>query len=242
MEKAGCGQYLLGGVKETKAGVEIECLSPLSTDLNLYQKALARSNSPKDYVADENLLSVVLRLRYVGNSILLSSDARKGAWPAIWKKAKKDLAAEAVKVSHHGSISGYHDGIWSHTVSTKGTHAVISSGARYGHPHTEVIEALHALRVQLHCTNYPEVYRKNRPIDISKFSGLSSTQRLSLWMLDKSSNRPTSACNGDILFELGPDGTFRARDQYQNFCPLHMLPSPVVHQNPIMPAENPDVS
>jgi hypothetical protein len=226
MEKAGSGQYLIGGVRDSKAGVDIECLSPLSNDLNLYQSALARSNSIKDYDADENLISVVLRLRYAGNSILLSSDAPKKAWPAIWKKARKKqepFSAEVVKVSHHGSASGHHNGIWVHTLSAKGTHGAISSGVRYGHPHAEVIHDLHGLGVQLHCTNYPEICQKNRYIDMSKFRGLSSAQRLGLLMLDKSSNRPSSPCNGDILFELGPDGTYRVQNQYDNFCPFHLV-------------------
>jgi hypothetical protein len=56
MERAGSGQYLIGGVSVSKAGVEIECLSPLSADLNQYQSALARSKSTTDYDADGRLL------------------------------------------------------------------------------------------------------------------------------------------------------------------------------------------
>jgi hypothetical protein len=222
MERAGLGQTLVGGVRKSIAGVDIECLSPLSNDLNRYQSALARSNNIQDYRAEENLLSVVLRLRYCGNSVLLSSDAPHSAWPAIWKRANKQLASEAVKVSHHGAKSGYHSGIWDHIRSRNGTHAAISCGVRYGHPDSEVINALHRLGVHLHCTNYPEECLKNRALDISKFRGLSGTLWLGLSMLDKSMNKMSSTCNGDIRFELGPDGSCQVYNQVENFCPLHL--------------------
>lgn len=226
MENADSGRYLSAGFRIERGGVEIHCLGPLSSDISSYQTALAQSKGIEDYTANENLISLVLRLRYAGNSILLSSDAPKMAWQKIWKKAMSNhetFFAEAVKVSHHGANSGHHGGIWEHTRSAKGTHAAISFGLGYGHPHPEVIQSLHELGVYIHCTNYPEFCQRNRPLDISKFRGLSSTQRLTLLMLDKSRNRTSSPCNGDVLFEFGPDGTIHVQNQYDNFCPFHVV-------------------
>lgn len=226
MSKAGSARRLVGGLKlPSRGGVDIDCLSPLSRDIGEYQNQLAWSSQPQNYKANENLVSVVLRLRYGGCTILLSSDAPTKAWPGMWKEAKKrreSFEAEAVKISHHGSRVGFHEEIWKKTVSCRGTDGVVSSGVGYGHPDRAVIEALHRMGVRLHCTNFPEHCIRSKLTDFSKFEGLPERSKLRLFMLDQSSNFPLSPCNGDIRIDLDSDGTCSVHHQLEGFCPFHL--------------------
>jgi beta-lactamase superfamily II metal-dependent hydrolase len=226
MEKAGAARRLVGGYKLPRRGVvEIDCLSPLSQDINEYQTQLARSDPPEAYRADENLLSAVLSLRYGSSRIVLSSDAPTKAWPRMWKEAtkrKEDFRAVAVKVSHHGSKQGFHEEVWKHTLSDGTTHAAISAGVGYGHPHPRVIESLYNMGASLHCTNFPEYCLRRRPADLSKFEGLPERSKLTLIMLDQSNNAPLQPCNGNIRFDLDGNGGYVVGHDIDSFCPLHL--------------------
>jgi len=226
MDKAGFAHRLVGGLRlPPLGGVDIDCLAPLSKDINEYQAQLVRHADSGGYLVDENLLSAVLRLRFVGSTILLSSDAPTKAWPMMWKESKKrgeSFAADAVKVSHHGSRQGHHEGIWRKILSDRPTHAAISAGVGHGHPEYAVLKSLFDLGVRLHCTNFPEHCSKSKPTDMSKFDGLPSGVRMRLFMLDQSENPPLSPCNGDIRFDLNPDGTCNVAHQFEGFCPMHL--------------------
>lgn len=226
MEKTGATRRLIGGYKlPPHGGVEIDCLSPLSQDINQYQMQLARPGAPDAYRANENLLSSVLSLRYGSSRIVLSSDAPTKAWPRMWKEAtkrKEDFRAVAVKVSHHGSNHGFHEEVWKHILSDGETHAAISAGVGYGHPHPKVIESLHNMGASLHCTNFPEYCLRRRPADLSKFDGLPERSKLTLIMLDQSNNAPLQRCNGHIRFDLDGNGGCIVDHELDSFCPFHL--------------------
>ena len=229
MDKAGAARWLSGGLRlPPRGGVEINCLSPLSQDLNEYKMQLARSERPESYRADENLLSIVLSFRYGSSRIVLSSDAPTKAWQRMWKEATKrqeQFEAAGVKVSHHGSKRGFHEEVWRHMVSNQRTHAAISAGVGYGHPDPTVITSLCSMGVRLHCTNFPEFCLRRRPADLSKFEGLPERSKLALIMLDQSNNSALQPCNGNIRFDLNDDGSCVVENEIETFCPLHLASS-----------------
>lgn len=226
MEKEGSAYRLIGGVTLPPFGaVTIDCLGPLSPDISAYQTQLANSTGPKDYRADENLLSCVLRVRYGSSTMLLSSDAPTRSWPRVWKEARKrkeSFIANAVKVSHHGSRQGHHEGIWEKMLAPQGTHGAISSAGNRGHPHLPVLNSLHGLGVRLHCTNFPEHCASRMALDLSKLDGLPGHAKLQILMLDQSSSMPITPCNGDIRFDLSPDGSCTVKHEFEGFCPMHL--------------------
>lgn len=226
MVKTESARTLAGGMRLPMRGdVQIDCLGPLTRDRHDYNNQLVRQmESPKSRV-NENLVSVVLRLRYGLSTLLLSSDAPTLAWPRMWKeaeKSKEDFHAHAVKVSHHGSKVGHHGEIWKKMTVPQGTHAAISAGAGYGHPDFAVLKSLVALGTRLHCTNYPEQCMSKKPWDLSKLKGLPDRARTTLFMMDRSSAVSTGPCNGNIRFDLSPDGACAASHEFDRFCPLHM--------------------
>ena len=229
MGKKGLTYQLVGGLRLPSCGdVTIDCLSPLSRDINEYQNQLARCTEPQHYTAQENLLSSVLRLRYGLCTILLSSDAPTKSWPRVWKetvKRRESFVANAVKVSHHGSREGHHEEIWKKMLAPQQTHAAISAGVGHGHPDPSVLQSLFSLGVRLHCTNFPEYCSSRRPLDLSKFEGIPEPAVVRLFMLDESSKAPLSPCNGDIRFDFDPAGTCTVRHQFEGFCPMHLQPT-----------------
>lgn len=207
-------------------GVEIDCLAPHPPETIAYQQRLAKFlENPSDYRADENLLSAVLRLRYGESVVILGADATRRSWGYILQESRKrreSLEAKLVKVSHHGSKDSFHEIAWDILSRRKQTHAAISAGARYGHPHREVISSLFERQVRLHCTNYPVHCLKTHRLDLSKYDGLPEPVRLQLMMLDLDSSSQVIPCDGDLHFTLHANGNFDFNHQQQGFCPFHI--------------------
>jgi beta-lactamase superfamily II metal-dependent hydrolase len=88
-----------------------------------------------------NNYSIVTKITYGETSFLLTGDAEELAENEMLKKSPSLLAADVLKVGHHGSSSSTSPEFLK-TVNP--TYAVISveEGNSYGHPHKEVIERL----------------------------------------------------------------------------------------------------
>lgn len=107
---------------------------------------------PEAVTADDlNNASVVLRLTYGQVSVLFTGDAEQDE--ETWMISnKKDLSAQILKVSHHGSQTGSSDALLKAVGAQVG---LISCGAdnRYGHPHAEVLERLARHGVEVYRTD-----------------------------------------------------------------------------------------
>lgn len=89
----------------------------------------------------ENNSSVLVRIGHAGRRALLTGDIEREAERVLVEQAPQMLAAEILKVPHHGSRSSTTTGF----VGAVGPRvAVISAGVRnrYGHPHDETEETL----------------------------------------------------------------------------------------------------
>lgn len=207
-------------------GVDVDCIAPHAREVGRYKSSLACwLDHPDRYRADENQLSAVLRLRYGETTVVLGSDASTSSWRDVVVDAAKmrgSLDSELVKVSHHGSRQGYSEEAWEKMAKQDGTHAAISAGGSYGHPHRAVLTALRTKGVRIHCTNYAPSCVKTDRLDLSKFEGLAEDAKLPLLMLDQSSNAQQLPCDGDLHFEMDNAGTVRFAHQFAGFCPLHL--------------------
>ena len=84
----------------------------------------------------DNNNSVVMRIVFGERAFLMTGDVERAAESAI---AQRPLAADVVKVPHHGSRTSSSEEF---IESTNAAYAVISVGkkSRFGHPHPEVVE------------------------------------------------------------------------------------------------------
>lgn len=94
--------------------------------------------------APENNASVLLRADLDGTRFLFTGDIEKEAELYL---ADEDLRSDVLKIAHHGSRSSTSDAFLSLVAPRVG---VISCGRRnpFGHPHSEVIDALERRRVR----------------------------------------------------------------------------------------------
>jgi len=95
---------------------------------------------PGEQVLTDNNRSLVLKITYGNRSFLLTGDLEKEG-EAMLLNSGSDVAADVLKVAHHGSRTSSTDEFL-HAVCP--SHAVISVAdpSPYGHPHAEVIERL----------------------------------------------------------------------------------------------------
>jgi competence protein ComEC len=95
-----------------------------------------------DSAYDPNDNSLVVRIEYGRRALLFAGDAEAHA-ESVLLEHRERLHADVLKVAHHGSRTSSAPEFL-HAVAPK--LAVISAGAgnRFGHPHAEVVERLHA--------------------------------------------------------------------------------------------------
>ena len=97
---------------------------------------------------ETNNCSLVLRLYYNGNGILLTGDAEASVENAMMRVFKSGLQSTILKVSHHGSRYSSTDQFLKRVAPE---YAVISVGAgnSYGHPHKEALDRLYAVGAKI---------------------------------------------------------------------------------------------
>ena len=109
---------------------------------------LAPADSMLDGLRDPNDVSVVFRLAYGRFGALFTGDAPRSVENALVAVHDSTLAADLLKVGHHGSRTSTGDSL---LLAVRPRLAVVSVGARnrYGHPDRGVVERLarHGVRV-----------------------------------------------------------------------------------------------
>jgi competence protein ComEC len=92
---------------------------------------------------ENNNCSLVLRLYYNGNGIMLTGDSESGIENSIMSRYKSGLNSSILKVAHHGSRFSSSDAF---LARVRPEYALISVGLNnvYGHPHKETLDRLRA--------------------------------------------------------------------------------------------------
>jgi competence protein ComEC len=108
---------------------------------------------PEGSVADleSNTASIVLKVTYGTTSFLLTGDSPKNIEEYLVLTQGDGLQSTVLKVGHHGSRTSTSELFLD---AVQPTYAVISAGRdnRYGHPHTEVTDALFNAGVEILAT------------------------------------------------------------------------------------------
>jgi beta-lactamase superfamily II metal-dependent hydrolase len=90
---------------------------------------------------NNNNASIVISVQYGRSRVLLTGDANFGCWAYIWMTHKDLMKAQAVKISHHGSM---HGNFLECLEYIRPKYAIISVGAKnvYDMPHDNVMKFL----------------------------------------------------------------------------------------------------
>lgn len=100
---------------------------------------------------ETNNCSLVMRLYYNGNGILLTGDANSGIESVMLSYFKSGLQSNILKVGHHGSRTSTSDAF---LARVRPDYAFISVGAgnKYGHPHQEALDRLRNAGAKIYLT------------------------------------------------------------------------------------------
>jgi hypothetical protein len=117
--------------------VEIWGIAPTDDRAQSYKKSLLKSlvtNPGKVQViphAKHNTISIGLRITFGQARILLGGDVEAEAWRTILREHRpEDLASHFVKISHHGSTTGYCPDLWT-VLSSQGSSRPIAALTPY---------------------------------------------------------------------------------------------------------------
>jgi len=128
--------------------LKIWSLAPSGDIINQYQSDIGKCfdsdgkiNLTGPYNPNHNDLSFALLIIFGETRIILGGDVERKGWQEFLrnKNVVDGLSAHVVKVSHHGSTTGYTDGLWEEFSSQKKPYAVITPYYRHHLPNTEAI-------------------------------------------------------------------------------------------------------
>ena len=104
---------------DESATFQIIGLAPSGNQVGRYNRGLLRCFNERGEVrgrlpqAHHNIISTALLIIFGQTRIILGGDVESEGWrDAIKEIGAEHLAADAVKVSHHGSTNGYCEGLW----------------------------------------------------------------------------------------------------------------------------------
>jgi len=140
-------------------------LGPYGKDTTSFSKQAGKrlqtfnlNSNSKFKDVDKNLLSVVIVIKCESSNIILCSDATtKNIEYSLQKwrnKFNSNYQFDFIKVSHHGSKTNHHAGLFKDFSNHSKSFAGISAGDHYKLPNQEVVSDIIGQEVLLYSTNY----------------------------------------------------------------------------------------
>ena len=161
--------------------------------------------------ANHNMISGGLLIEYGKARIVLGGDIDKEAWAETLRQLPSQrLNSGLVKVSHHGSITGYCDGLWQTLSPARATVAVITPYPSQRLPSAEGLAHIsgHA-RLTLSASVGAAALATdwdNRALDTT-FQGVSADALVTLRALFPKASSPSDRLEGVCSFLVGDDGS-----------------------------------
>lgn len=132
---------------------QIDCIAPSGTQAERYVGAVRNCLNEPIKRSQHNNSSLVLRLVYGTTRVILCGDLEKQGWEEVVREYGADnLAACAIKVSHHGSPNGYCDDLWKHFSSKGKPVAVIAPSRAYKLPKPAALQEIRGFAKDIYAT------------------------------------------------------------------------------------------
>jgi hypothetical protein len=136
---------------DESASFRVLGLAPSGNQVERYERNLHQCFNPDGTIrsrlphADHNLVSMALLVVFGETRILLGGDVEREGWQdVIAEMGTATLASHAVKVSHHGSPTGYCDGLWSHISASISPLAIVTAYAAQHLPRKIALDHIRA--------------------------------------------------------------------------------------------------
>lgn len=143
--------------------VSIRSLAPSGNSIERIEEQLARCFSDGrllDFrqlprLNEANSLSVVLRIQFGSAVAILGADLERDGWREILENPSvrpPPLAAAVVKVPHHGSRTGYCDGLWRRLANDRRPLALVASSTSHRLPDPYAVEHMQSVGADVWAT------------------------------------------------------------------------------------------
>jgi beta-lactamase superfamily II metal-dependent hydrolase len=143
---------------------EIISIAPSTEAIRSYEEDLAKCFDPNGTIVDwlprqrHNDVSVALLIRYGKARVILGGDVESNGWKQAQTTLRsQDFKAHGVKVSHHGSTTGYSDDLWAWFSLGGKPVAVVTPFRRFGLPKREALQHIRKHSDLLLCTCGPAI-------------------------------------------------------------------------------------
>jgi hypothetical protein len=131
--------------------IEIKSIAPSSNSIVRYQDELYKCFDDQKMLVNRlpfqrhNDVSAAISIRYRKARVILCGDVEVKSWKDIEDDLDpNELAAVGVKVSHHGSTTGYTPNSWAQFSASQKPYAIVTPFRRFGLPKKEALEHIRA--------------------------------------------------------------------------------------------------
>ena len=167
------------------ASVAVHVIAPTARDVDDYHNELGhlfdatgrmKASLPH---SRHNDISIGLLIKFGQTRILLGGDVEKRAWQnALQEYDQAELAAHCVKVSHHGSTTGYCDGLW-HVLSARCKPiAVVTSFRQHRLPRKPALDHIRRFSDRLLSTKISSIAPEELPIPLAATAPVRSREAI----------------------------------------------------------------
>jgi beta-lactamase superfamily II metal-dependent hydrolase len=195
-------------------GVSVKILLPSRYSMSAFSRYLRwksflcrqRADNPSRFVSNisYNDISLMLLIEYQKTKIFLCGDTSRRGWSYLLKN-EENIAANFVKVSHHGANSGNHPAIWDR-ISPQGRAVAVISADGQKHPSQELLNEIRR-KAKVFCTNISKHCDDSRGDIFSE--SIDSVYMMGDEIVDvscKEASLLSNKCYGTMVFDIDNEG------------------------------------
>ncbi|OGR59685.1 MAG: hypothetical protein A2X36_01770 [Elusimicrobia bacterium GWA2_69_24] len=178
MDNAGAGDDAVRAKAAAEPGILISYPAPGGTldwgdDIQVKVLSSCPDEQSAQRARDVNACSIVLKLTHAGASILFMGDAGESVESVLVAQYGDELAADALKVGHHGSATSSSADFLG-KVRPRLSFIEVGAGNSYGHPRQPTLARLGAVGTEVHRTDQEGTYilADHRPAPMGPGTGI----------------------------------------------------------------------
>ncbi len=167
------------------SSVKITVVAPCGQDIDRYEQDLEKLLDTQGRLRGRippslhNGISIGLLVTFGRTRLMLGGDVERPAWENTlteWDHA--ELTANCVKVSHHGSPTGYCDGLWAKLAANGKPIAIVTSFRQHRLPRGESLAHIRPFVSSLFTTRLDAIHPSELPIPLSPNAPVRSRQAI----------------------------------------------------------------
>ncbi len=144
--------------RDDNGSASVTAIAPSEEEKGRYEQSLAKCFSEEKLIdckpLDHNKISLALLVKTGKTVVVLGGDTEAKSWESALRDYPKELAANLVKVSHHGSKEGHCKGLWeSFCASDTTTYAVCTGYKSSGLPKKETLDHISNCGASIYLTH-----------------------------------------------------------------------------------------